>query len=378
MNPITGERPEAGYDVDEESMLASQARDMYFDFGLSKSVGKIPWNEFEEVEIQGILRQYYASLGYKVDWSHTAKRSEKFEMNFDLICAKDGKTTAIIVKKSLTLEDLKDFQKTDSMNYNEKICILVNPVSLSLMGKMDSFDRKLKIVDMADIERKMRSSDEGSQILCGVYYSNSEFVIEAIKFVFQIHRIAEEKKEDESDINKPMPKLWQLKDYAVTMEKSLESLLNLMDNSAFYAKASREQVMNVFMQGLGIITHCMFGFNRIWKELLKENKSLVKQTYAKYGSRSNWLGIWTYGNYIIRADDYSPGVLKDKMMTLEPINKEMYDEDERKFASMSKIHGGRTYVPTPLFANFVREDFLRPHFGFALSLENTVDQMFEL
>jgi hypothetical protein len=355
-----------------------KSRDMYFDFGLDQKISRIDWNDFTELEIQGILRQYFASLGYAVDWKYMMGRSEKHVLGCDLLCTKNGRTTDLLVIKTLKTEVFAKLRELLSREYTERICVFVNQPSPTLRNKLISLTEELKLINIRVLEHEMQDSDVGSQILCMIYYSNSEFVGTAIRFVYELNKLTQKTEEVVEIIKKPMAKLWQLKDYSVSMEKSLEALLTLLDEPAFYTNASFTELMHVFKQGLEILNHCMYGFNRTWKELVREDRNLIRQTHAKYGSRSNWLSLWTYGGYFVRSDVYSPGILMEKVKTLEAIDKDTYEQDEVEFAALSKNNGGREYVPTPLFSNFVREEFLRPHFAYALALENTVDQMFEL
>ena len=60
---------------------------------------KIPWQNYQEEEIQGIIYQYFLSLNYKVDWFHLEDKHKERDMGCDLLCKKNGESIAIAVKK---------------------------------------------------------------------------------------------------------------------------------------------------------------------------------------------------------------------------------------------------------------------------------------
>jgi len=359
---------------------ARPKRDLYFDLGLERRTRGILWKNFDVVEIQGIVYQYFISLGYKVDWAHAANRSRRKKIGFDLLCEKDGKRIGVIISKTPGPKDRERIEKLAEKNYEEKMYLYVTLPSLSFMEQIGSYSENVKMISMNEFEQKMQDTEVGSQILCHIYYSNSKFIKLANDFLFELLNLTKNSTNEDSykKLDKPLPELWQLKDHSVMMKKSIETLLTLLDEPMFYAKIGTKNLLHIFKQALGTLEYNMYGFYQTWAKLLNKDKNLVRQTYRKYGNRSNWLGLLTFGHYIARFMLYSPGILLNNLKSLSAIDKDLHEKEEAKFAALLKKEAGRIYVPTPLFANFVREDFLRPHFGFALSLEGLVDQMFEL
>jgi len=371
--------PEKEYIERKKTKTSPELRELYHDSELDQRTEEIPWSSFDDIEIQGILRQYFGSLGYKVDWAYTIARSTRKEIGCDLLGVKKGDSVGVVAKRILRLKDLEIVETLSRRDYDEKLLLYVEQPSAVLVKKLNNLSQRFVMMSLKEFEDRMGSTEVGLEILCYILYSNSEFVTLVCSFLSSLIRITEEPTEkDLVETNKPMPQLWQLKDYSVTMEKSIETLLTLLEEPGQYVEASGQNLLQIFRQGLGILAHCMFGFSQTWRKLLRDNRNLVRKTHLKYGDRSNWLGLWTYGSYMNRSSIYVPGVLKGQVKTLPFIKKESYDKEEAKFAALIRKQTGRSYVPTPLFANFVREDFLRPHFGFALSLEGLVDQFFEL
>lgn len=362
----------------EREEIIHMPESLYLDFALGMRIGRVPWNEFDTVEVQGVLYQYFINLGYNVDWVHIAKTSHR-KSEWDLLCEKDGRTIGIIV---VTIPDSKDFQKLKRLyqkDYDRKIYVYVNPLSVSFKEQMGKYSNTIEMLSINEFEQEILDTEIGTQLLCCVYYSNSEFVRLARVFLAEIMHLTKNYRiKNLNKVSKPMPELWQLKDYSFTMKKSMETLLYVLEEPIFYAETGTENLLHIFKQAMGTLTYNMSGFYQTWKKILNNNRRLIQTTHHKFGNRSNWLGLWTSAHYMHRSSLYSPGLLSSNLDSLRPIDKDAFEKGEAKFAAMVKKETGRNYVPTPFFAEFVREGFLRPHFSFALSLESLVDQMFEL
>lgn len=340
----------------------------------------IPWKDFEEEEIQGILYQYFISLGYKVDWVHLIERPLEKKIGCDLLCTKDEKTMGIAVKKKPRSKDHEQFKKLSRKSYDQKLYFYVQTPSLSFMNQIKNYSSEVEMLRMREFEKKMEDTEVGLQILCFLCYSNSHFIDLATSFISELLKFTKNITKEELDkkVLKPMPELWQLKDYTVTMRKSTEILLSILEESIFYTETSPKVLFFIFKEILWMLAHNMNGFCQTWKKMLKKEKCLLSQTYHKYGNRSNWLGLWTFVRYLTQSGIYSPGILKNNLENLWKIDKSAHEKEQANFSALLKKKMGRIYVPRPLFAEFVTERFLRPHFGFALSLEGLIDQMFEL
>jgi hypothetical protein len=150
-----------------------------------------------------------------------------------------------------------------------------------------------------------------------------------------------------------------------------------LEKDWFYEKSEPKVLYFIFQEVLKSLGSMMEGFCQTWQRLILKDKMLVLKTHAKYGNRSNWLGLWNFGFYLKQSCIYSPGKLKDNLNQLEKIDKAEYEKKERKFSETMKKQG-EVWIPRPIIAEFLTEKFLRPHFTFLYSLEGLVDQMFEL
>jgi hypothetical protein len=210
------------------------------------------------------------------------------------------------------------------------------------------------------------------------FSSNSNFIESASKFLSELVEGTKLSSNMTSpSYSKPLSELWQLKDRSVSMKKSIESFLSILEEPILYSELDRESLFVIFKKSLSILTNNMNDFCLVWSKMVRKDKSILPQTYHKYGNRSNWLGLWAFRSYLQESKLYSPQNLEEELRNLWVIEKESYERQEREFARLLKKERGQDYVPTPFLANFVREDFLRPHLNFAYSLESLIDQMSE-
>jgi hypothetical protein len=67
----------------------------------------IPWEKFEEMEIQAVIKLLFESKGFTVHWRHSEDRVH--EEGADLVCSKGSKSVAIAVKKNLSKKTFTSF-----------------------------------------------------------------------------------------------------------------------------------------------------------------------------------------------------------------------------------------------------------------------------
>jgi len=346
---------------------------------------KIPWQNYQEEEIQGIIYQYFLSLNYKVDWFHLEDKHKERDMGCDLLCKKNGESIAIAVKKHPRASDTAQFRRLARKNYTKKIYLYVKTPTPEFRQSIRKYRNKVTIWQTVDLEKALRTTEVGLRILCCIYYSNSTFASMCFDFLSKLHNFTRSISQQDfsnhqkslSISSKPMSHLWQLKDRAVTIRKSIELLLSILECSEFYNGVTPQALFVIFIETLRNLTFSMKSFIEIWGRMLVKNNSILIQTIRKYGNRSNWGDLWSFEQRLKCDLMYAPGILKKHLTNLRKIDEQDYEEYEQKWSRIYKERG-KTYEPTPFLADFIREDFLRGHFNLGLALENTVDQMFEL
>jgi len=340
---------------------------------------KIPWGEYSEEEIQGIVYQYFLSLDYRVDWFHLEDKNKEKQMGCDLLCSKDKETIAIAVKKRPKSEDITQLQRLARKNYTKRIYLSVEKPTPSFRDSAKKYGEKIVTWEIGDFERLLRTEDQGLQILACIYYSNSDFVKVSVNFLTNLHSVTKviDRQEIARNVSKPMPCLWQLKDLAVTMRKPVEILLSILEDPTFVKGVKSDASFVIFLKTLESLEWSMKSFVDIWTRMLKNDDSILRQTLLKYGNRSNWGDLWHFEDRVKTDTMYAPGTLKNHLGGLGKIEKKEYEKDEQKL-SVSFKRRGIQYEPVPYLVNYIRESFLRGHFGLGLALENTIDQMFEL
>jgi hypothetical protein len=191
----------------------------------------IYWDKFSEVEVQGILYQHFLSLDYKVDWIHFIEPSKEKKLGCDLVCRKNGETIGIAVKKKAGIRDYEQVKKSAQKNYDRKLFIYLKTPSISFTEKIGKYTSKVEVLSISNFEKELENHETGLMILSCIHYTNSLFSELAGKFLLELANLIKEKTKDDlqRETIKPMPELWQLKDYTAAMSRSIELLLSILE-----------------------------------------------------------------------------------------------------------------------------------------------------
>lgn len=338
---------------------------------------QIPWEDFDEIEVQAILYQYFLSLDYKVDWIHFIEPTREKNLGCDLVCTKNKETIGIAVKKKPRAKDGYQVKRLAQKKYSRRFFVYLKTPSVSFIEQTKNYSSRVEIMDIREIEKEMRKNEIGLIILCCINYSNSGFIQFVEKFLKEISSIVKEKTSNISKEAKPLPELWRLKDQAVAMSRSIELLLTIFEKTWFYAETDPQVLYLIFNEVLGDLENKMYNFYSVWQKLLEKNKGLIIKAHDKYGTRSNWLGLWNLGDYLIKTKVYAPGILRHNLKKLTKIDKTEYEKLEKELSLLFEERG-RVYAPTPILADFVTEKLLRAFFIFTDSLEGIIDDIFEV
>jgi len=224
----------------------------------------IYWDKFSEVEVQGILYQHFLSLDYKVDWIHFIEPSKEKKLGCDLVCRKNGETIGIAVKKKPGIRDYEQVKKSAQKNYDRKLFIYLKTPSISFTEKIGKYTSKVEVLSISNFEKELENHETGLMILSCIHYSNSLFSELAAKFLLELANLIKEKTKDDlqRETIKPMPELWQLKDYTAAMSRSIELLLSILEKDWFYEKSEPKVLYFIFQEVLKSLGSMMEGFVR--------------------------------------------------------------------------------------------------------------------
>jgi hypothetical protein len=114
------------------------------EFTLGKSISKgIPWNDFSEIEIQGILKIHFERLGFKVIWRHCDDPANEKGIDLECINKNTHKRVIISVKKKPKKNDLGQILELSQHEADLRIYLFLNGAAQSFRDQMVTFDLKI-------------------------------------------------------------------------------------------------------------------------------------------------------------------------------------------------------------------------------------------
>lgn len=258
------------------------------DFVLGNSVSKgIPWSDFSEIEIQGILKMHFERLGFKVTWRHCDDPAN--EKGIDLECThkKNHKKIIIAVKKKPKVNDLGQVLQLSQHDADRRIYLYINGAAQSFRDQIVTFESTIEFWDEKAFEKNL---DE-SRLAIWLKIDNS-FAIRAINSInntiFTTIKNASEK---------PVPKpnrvifetLWDLKDRAVTLSKCATLIQFMFEDSSRFGKMSYQEIQELQIWCLDFLyTNSLISIIHSFDSLSTNFKITLMQTHENTNGRSNW------------------------------------------------------------------------------------------
>lgn len=86
---------------------------------------EIPWKDFDEVEIQGLLKLHFEDLGYKVIWRHRQDPANEEGVDLECIRKTPANRVVIAVKKKPKHDDISQVLELSNTDANRRIYVYV-------------------------------------------------------------------------------------------------------------------------------------------------------------------------------------------------------------------------------------------------------------
>ena len=337
----------------------------------------IPWKEYTEKEVQGILFQYFISVGYKVDWFHLEDKTEEKKAACDLLCKKSQETVGIAVKKHPRAEDIDQVRRLARKKYSKRVYVYIRTPTPSFRKVAEGYHEKVEFWNPEHIERMLEGNEVGLAILHDILYSNSNLLDNMIRFVQDLKIQVRARDKNLEPQAKPLKELWRLKDEIVFLHTSDTLLLGILEDKWIEKEITEKALFALYLHTLKLYGSALGSFRQTWKVLLVKNAAILQKVYNRYAHTSPWKNLWAYQDSC--EDDLlsKPGILKEHLHELRKIDVREYEEREERFFRLKK-EAGEEYSQSSFMMEVVREKFLRRHLTFFICLEDIVDQMFEI
>lgn len=293
----------------------------------------VNWERYTEEEIHTIICLLYQGLDYHVRNLHKADRAN--ENGADIVVEKDNEKIAIAVKIKPAKTDRDQVIDLSKRTEEKKIYIYIktptdkfNDFIQEFSGKIDFWDAK-KLNDFFRVNR--------SYFMANLIFDTSEIhqELEQLKFLlfFLREKCSKLKKEPVKRLDKnSFLVLWRLKDVAVTLHKTNESIFPMLRTPMnFKNDEFNEHFVEVFLDYLEIMYSHFNLFTKHFIEFYKNNESLVHNGIIRGITTSHW--FWIGGFKIMtNFDDLKESLKKaiDDQETIEKLKKDFPNEERDK------------------------------------------------
>ena len=324
---------------------------------------EIPWNNFSEVEIQGILKIYFESAGFEVIWRHVEDPANEKGIDLECIHKIDHKKVLIAVKKKPKVSDLGQVLQLSQHDADQRIYVYINGSAQSVRDQFITFESKVEFWD----EKKIETVFENSNLIRWLTVDNSK----ALHAINSINKNLMDTIKKTS--SKPFPKpnketlknLWDIKDRAVTLNKCVTFAQLMFEDPAKFGKLSNNQIRYLEIWCLDyLFTYSLLSLEKFFSSLSPDMKGRLFYTYERTKARSNWFNLELIDVEFIPGNIESIAIKKKK-------NK-MNDEPQEKQNQQSTI----TARDDIFSIDEVADEFRRIGI-WADGLEGTIDYLFE-
>jgi hypothetical protein len=251
----------------------------------------IPWNKFEEMEVQAVIKLFFESKGFTVHWRHLEDRVH--EEGADLVCFKEDKSVAIAVKKKPLKKDLYQLLELNNFESDEKIYVYSGKAAVVFENQRKEYPH-ITFWTFVDLQQSLLS--EAFEIGFNLIADNMPFTLECLSlfqkirsFVISSDHI--EKSPVLPDFQKKslISQLWDLKDRISVLHKSCKVIQALFESKVLPENMSYQKIISLFSLGLNfLLIDSLQQFNRNIDSILREYKPLLIESYLRTRGRSNW------------------------------------------------------------------------------------------
>lgn len=276
------------------------------------TVYQVPWKEYSEEELQGILAFLFRHEGYNV--YNAYEKSRRGKVTADLECTKPAETGKILimVNKKPQQKDIQRLNTFARRRARAKIYVYIEEPSGAFREAMkrtsrvsfwdsrkltsETFSRNLRFYLSLIIENHIeRTSYRITLSFCRFYLDLDEGNI----------KVGEPAKADAEMLNL----LWNAKDRSASLHKSLRTMQEIFENTDLSspAKKTTESVVKGFLRGLfDLRDNSLRPLEILFSQFITRYPDNFAQFCIQTKGASNWIFFMTHvpellPNHIIRA-----------------------------------------------------------------------------
>ena len=309
--------------------------DVRFTDGATLSKG-IPWKEFSEREVQGILKIHFEVLGYDVTWRHEDDPAN--ERGIDLECKRESDDDKILVsvKKRPRKEALGQVVELSYEPGHKRVYVYLGGASQSFRDKIPRFKRKVEFWNEEILEKRL--SDTGLTLSMKVDNSLTKRAMFDImrKLVWAIKTEPSTKAKSLSDIE-VLDMVWGMKDRAVTFHRCAGMAQLMFEDPSRFGELNHNQIQRLLIWSLDYIyANGLVSLRNTFDPMSPELHARLYKVYQKTKVRSNW------GDLFMFKREFVPGTVESTVREYEENREKWKDITSRRKVGKEDLakHGG--------------------------------------
>jgi hypothetical protein len=279
----------------------------------------IPWDKFDEVEIQAITKLFFQSKGFSVQWRHFEDRGH--EEGADLVCLKADKSIAVAVKKKPLKKDLYQLLELNDFKSDEKVYLYSGHAAVNFEELRKKYPA-IAFWTFLDLQEKLMN--EAFEIGFDLVADNMPFTIECLGLFAKICNfvVSVEVPDKLPELSNEQKKLiisilWNMKDRVSVLHKGCKIVQAIFESKALPENMNASRTLSIFSVAVNfLLRDSLQQFNRSMDSVLKDWKPFLIESYLRTNGRSNWRIFQD-----LRPFDFlhlfQPGAIIEKSLQLE-------------------------------------------------------------
>jgi hypothetical protein len=264
----------------------------------------IPWEEFSEREIQGILKIHFQALGYDVTWRH--KDDPANEHGVDLECNRNGQRNRVLVsvKKRPKKEALAQIVELSSEPAENRFYVYIGGAAQSFRDKISKFRRKVDFWN----EEALESNLNQTGLTLSLKIDNSlatramSQIVNKIIWAIKTEPVSTIEPLVQSEV---LDTLWGMKDRAVTYHRCAAMAQLMFEDSTRFGQLTHDQIQRLVIWTLDYIyANALLVLRNTLDPMSPDLHARLYRVYQKTKVRSNWGNLFHFKRELV------PGIVE--------------------------------------------------------------------
>jgi len=257
---------------------------------------KIPWQKFNEEEIQTLIAIFFHSLDYHIKELHKSDRAN--EKGADLVVYNDKEKIAIAIKVKPDRADCYQLIELSQRKEKRKIYVHIETPTGKFLDAMKKHGKNIEFWDTKKLTQFF--IENNLYFTANIIFENHhvyEIIDTIIYFLYKLRQDCEKikKKKFKQIDKKSFMILWRLKDMAVTLHQTNTMLLSMFEEKVHSTDLNlNKNFLSLFLNYLDALETKLNSFWHYFAFFYSKNKELVDNSIIEQYTRSHWIYLASF------------------------------------------------------------------------------------